>query len=160
VNSAGDIRALVGAVADPEIPVLTIDDLGIVRDVQVDGEHIVVAITPTYSGCPALDPILQEVERVVRAQGYRDVEVRTVFSPAWSTDWISDEGRRKLREYGIAPPAPRSDSGCPVGEIEVRCPQCGSSDTRQVSRFGATPCQAHYVCGACGEPFDHFKTLT
>jgi ring-1,2-phenylacetyl-CoA epoxidase subunit PaaD len=158
VSAASKIRAAVGAVPDPEIPVLTIADLGIVRDVKLDGERVVVAITPTYSGCPALDPIRDEVERAVRAQGYADVEVRTVLAPAWSTDWMSDEGRRKLRAYGIAPPANR-DPSCPLVDAQVRCPRCGSSHTAQISRFGATPCQAHFVCRDCDEPFNHFKTL-
>jgi ring-1,2-phenylacetyl-CoA epoxidase subunit PaaD len=139
--------------------VLTLDDLGIVRDVQVDGESVVVAISPTYSGCPALDPIREEVERAVRAQGYADVEVRTELAPAWSTDWMSEEGRRKLRAYGIAPPARHAGPGCPLVDAAVSCPRCGSTRTREVSRFGATPCQAHFACQDCGEPFDHFKRL-
>jgi ring-1,2-phenylacetyl-CoA epoxidase subunit PaaD len=159
VSAAREMRAAVGAVPDPEIPVLTVDDLGIVRDIQIDGERVLVKITPTYSGCPALDPISREVERTVRAHGYAEVEVRTVLAPAWSTDWISEEGRHKLQAYGIAPPAPSRDAGCPLADLAVRCPRCGSSETRQISRFGATPCQAHFVCRACAEPFDHFKTL-
>jgi ring-1,2-phenylacetyl-CoA epoxidase subunit PaaD len=159
VSAATKLRAEVGAVPDPEIPVLTLDDLGIVRDVQVEGERAIVAITPTYSGCPALDPIREDVARAVRAQGYADVEVRTVLSPAWSTDWMSEEGRRKLRAYGISPPAPHHGPGCPLVDDDVRCPRCGSERTEQISRFGATPCQAHFVCRECEEPFDHFKTL-
>jgi ring-1,2-phenylacetyl-CoA epoxidase subunit PaaD len=159
VSAAAEIRAAVGAVLDPEIPVLNLDDLGIVRDVHLEGERVIVAITPTYSGCPALDPIRREVEHAVRAHGYADVEVRTMLSPAWSSDSISEEGRRKLLVYGIAPPAKRADSSCPFSGAEVRCPRCGSSDTRQISRFGATPCQAQYVCRDCEEPFNHFKSL-
>lgn len=159
MSAATKLRADVGAVPDPEIPVLTLDDLGIVRDVQVEGESVVVVITPTYSGCPALDPIREEVEQAVRAQGYAQVEVRTVLAPAWSTDWMSEEGRRKLRAYGIAPPAPDRGPGCRLAGAEIRCPLCGSERTEQISRFGATACQAHFVCRECGEPFDHFKTL-
>jgi ring-1,2-phenylacetyl-CoA epoxidase subunit PaaD len=159
VSAASRLRAAVGAVSDPEIPVLTLDDLGIVRDLQLDGDSVVVAITPTYSGCPALDPIRKEVERAVRAQGYDDVQVRTELAPAWTTDWMSEEGREKLRAYGIAPPARQAGQGCPLIDAEVACPRCGSTRTRQISRFGATPCQAHYVCQGCQEPFDHFKHL-
>jgi ring-1,2-phenylacetyl-CoA epoxidase subunit PaaD len=159
VNPASALRARVGAVCDPEIPVLTLDDLGIVRGVEVEGDRAVVAISPTYSGCPALDPIREEVERAARAEGYREVEVRTQLSPAWTTDWMSDAGRRKLHAYGIAPPAGPAGPGCPLLEAEIACPRCGSIETRQISRFGATPCQAHYACEACQEPFDHFKRL-
>jgi ring-1,2-phenylacetyl-CoA epoxidase subunit PaaD len=158
VSAVSEIRAAVAVVPDPEIPVLTLEDLGILRDVKREGERVVVDITPTYSGCPAFDPIRREVERAVRAQGFESVQVRTVLAPAWSTDWISDEGRRKLRAYGIAPPADRSASGCPaIGEVQ--CPRCGSKETEMLSRFGATPCRAHYVCRACHEPFDRLKTL-
>lgn len=159
MSAASKIRAAAGAVPDPEIPLLTLDDLGVVRDVRLEDGRVVVDITPTYSGCPALDPIRDEVERAVRAGGYADVEVRTVLSPPWSTDWISEVGRRKLRAYGIAPPGPRQAPGCRLADAEVRCPRCGSGRTEQVSRFGATPCQAHFVCRECEEPFDHFKTL-
>jgi ring-1,2-phenylacetyl-CoA epoxidase subunit PaaD len=159
VSAESKLRATVGAVPDPEIPVLTLDDLGIVRDLRVDGESVVVAITPTYSGCPALDPIREDVERAVRAHGYEDVQVRTELSPAWTTDWMSAEGRRKLRAYGIAPPAGPAGMGCPLVDAEVACPRCGSTRTRQISRFGATPCQAHFACEDCEEPFDHFKRL-
>jgi ring-1,2-phenylacetyl-CoA epoxidase subunit PaaD len=159
VSAATEVRAAAQAIADPEIPVLTLGDLGIVREVQVDGEHVVIHITPTYSGCPALDPIRHDVESAVRARGYADVEIRTVLAPAWSTDWISDQGRRKLEAYGIAPPDPPQGAGCPLAGETVRCPRCGSRRTEQISRFGATPCQAHFACLDCGEPFDQFKTL-
>lgn len=150
--SAAEVRAIVANVPDPEIPVLTIEDLGILRDVAVEDDHVVVTITPTYSGCPALDAIRTDIARRVREQGAEDVEVRTVLSPAWTTEWMSENGRRKLREYGIAPPGP------PLLQIGVCCPRCGSADTREQSRFGATACQAQYVCQACLEPFDHFKS--
>lgn len=153
------VRAAVAAVPDPEIPVVTIDDLGILRDVTVaeDG-RVEVTLTPTYSGCPAVDAIRGEVERVLAEQGFADAAVRTVLAPAWTTDWISDEGRRKLAAYGIAPPA-RCGAPAVVTVELVRCPQCGSADTRLLSRFGSTACKALRVCNRCQEPFDHFKPL-
>ncbi len=154
------VRGLVARIPDPELPVLTLGDLGILRGVHTAGDgHAVVTLTPTYSGCPAIDPIRDEVRRVVREAGHAGVEVRTVLAPAWTTDWMSDEGRRKLLEYGIVPPDPAARGGCAVAAGPARCPRCGSDDTREVSRFGATPCQAHHVCNACLEPFDRFKTL-
>lgn len=154
------IRAAVATLPDPEIPVLTLADLGILRGVEraPDG-HVVVTLTPTYSGCPAIDPILEDVERVVRAGGHDQVEVRLQLAPAWTTDWITDDGRRKLLEYGIAPPERRAHGCSTLAAGSVPCPRCGSDDTRQVSRFGATPCQAHHACNACGEPFDRFKPI-
>ena len=160
VTAATEIRALVGDVPDPELPALTLEDLGILRGVDVaeDG-HIVVTLTPTYSGCPAIDPIREEVGRVVRDAGHNGVEVRTVLAPAWTTDWMTDAGRRKLHEYGIVAPERAAHHPCALLALPVRCPRCGSDDTREVSRFGATPCQAQHVCNACLEPFDRFKTL-
>jgi ring-1,2-phenylacetyl-CoA epoxidase subunit PaaD len=149
-------RAVAAAVVDPEIPVLTIEDLGVLRDVHESGDRAEVTITPTYSGCPAMDVIRTDVERALRGAGFRDVEVRTVLSPAWTTDWMTEDGKRKLTEYGIAPPGPR-DGGPVALTLSVRCPQCGSLDTREISRFGSTACKALYVCRACAEPFDHFK---
>jgi ring-1,2-phenylacetyl-CoA epoxidase subunit PaaD len=154
------LRAAVGAVPDPEIPVLTLDDLGIVRDVWVAGDGIVeVDITPTYTGCPATAVIAADVRAAVVAAGAPHVVVRTVLSPAWTTDWMSDDGRRKLREYGIAPPGPAC-AGRPVRlTLSARCPRCGSTDTREVSRFGSTPCKALWTCRSCAEPFDSFKAI-
>ncbi|MGH3506248.1 MAG: 1,2-phenylacetyl-CoA epoxidase subunit PaaD [Nocardioidaceae bacterium] len=153
------VREVVAAVLDPEVPVLTIEDLGILRDVTVDeAGHVDVAITPTYSGCPAMDAIRADVVRALAAEGHHDVEVRLVLSPAWTTDWMSDAGRRKLAEYGIAPPRPTRD-GAVLVALSVRCPQCGSPDTRELSRFGSTACKSLWVCNACKEPFDYFKTL-
>ncbi len=163
VANADDVRAIVANVLDPEVPVLSIDDLGILRDVWVDGTgRVTVTITPTYSGCPAMDAIRADVEQVLCEQGYDDVRVETVLSPAWTTDWMSDEGKRRLREYGIAPPQQRGHAGGggPVAlTLSLRCPQCGSPDTRELSRFGSTACKSLWVCNACREPFDHFKTL-
>lgn len=146
-------RAIVAGVPDPEIPVLTIEDLGILRDVAIDDEDgVVVTITPTYSGCPAIDAIADDVRTRLHEQGAERVQVRAVLTPAWTTDWMSEAGRRKLREYGIAPPG-----RLPLLQLGVACPRCGSLDTRELSRFGATACQAQHVCQACLEPFDRFK---
>ena len=154
-------RDIVARVADPEIPVLSIADLGVLRDVRVDGDRVVVDITPTYSGCPAMDAIRDDIVLALSAAGFAEVEVRLVLSPAWSTDWMSEEGRRKLTEYGIAPPTGRAalNPGPIRLAISVRCPQCGSLDTRESSRFGSTACKALYECRACLEPFDHFKVI-
>ena len=157
---ADDVRTVVAAVADPEIPVLTIDDLGMLRDVRVgEGGGVEVDLTPTYSGCPATEAIVADVERALHEAGHRDVRVRIVLAPAWTTDWMSDEGRRKLAAYGIAPPGRRAASGPVALTLTVRCPQCGSPDTREVSRFGSTACKSLRVCNACLEPFDEFKAI-
>ncbi|MDQ4006651.1 MAG: phenylacetate-CoA oxygenase subunit PaaJ [Actinomycetota bacterium] len=154
------VRAAVAAVPDPEVPVLTIDDLGILRDVSVDDDgHVEVTITPTYSGCPAMDAIRADVTAVLAELGHHDVHVSLVLSPAWTTDWMSDEGKRKLLEYGIAPPSGRVSDGPVSLTLSLRCPQCGSPDTRELSRFASTACKSLWVCNACREPFDHFKAL-
>jgi ring-1,2-phenylacetyl-CoA epoxidase subunit PaaD len=154
-------RAAAGAVLDPEVPVLTIADLGVLRDVTVDaGRRVTVTVTPTYSGCPAMDVIRHDVEDAVRAAGFAQVEVRTVLSPAWTTDWMTENGRRALADYGIAPPQQhRSSTGPVLLALSVRCPQCGSPDTRELSRFGSTACKSMWACNACREPFDHFKAI-
>ena len=160
VRTADDARRVLAQVTDPEIPVLTIDDLGVLRDVHVEGGRVVVTITPTYSGCPAMDEIRADVEAALRGDGWAEVEVRTVLSPAWTTDWMSDDGRRKLREFGIAPPGPRQDGPVlvPLGRRpEVACPQCGSTDTEELARFASTSCKSMWRCRTCREPFDHFK---
>ncbi|WP_375163710.1 1,2-phenylacetyl-CoA epoxidase subunit PaaD [Microbacterium sp.] len=151
-------------VADPEIPVLTIEDLGVLRGVSVgvrDGrEHVRVEITPTYSGCPAMDAIRDDVVLALTADGFGDVDVHLVLTPAWTTDWMSEDGKRKLAEYGIAPPTGRAAASGPIRlSLSVRCPRCGSLDTKEVSRFGSTSCKALYECRACLEPFDHFKVI-
>ncbi len=134
---------------------LTIDDLGVLRDVRVVDERVEVTVTPTYSGCPAMDAIRSDIERVLHDNGFADVRINTVLYPAWTTDWISEAGRRNLLEYGIAPPG-----RTPVAvALSVRCPQCSSPDTREVSRFGSTACKALWACNVCREPFDHFKVL-
>ena len=153
-------RAAAAAVLDPELPVLTIEDLGVLRDVSVDGVSVVVTVTPTYSGCPAMEVIERDVDAAVRAIGVDDVVVRRVLSPAWSSDWISDAGRRKLEDFGIAPPTGARPPGGPVLlTLSVRCPQCGSSDTRETSHFGSTACKSLWQCQSCREPFDHVKAI-
>jgi ring-1,2-phenylacetyl-CoA epoxidase subunit PaaD len=153
-------RALAAAVPDPEVPVLTIDDLGVLRDVTVDDKgRVEVVITPTYSGCPAMDAIREDVLRALDDNGFRDAQVRLVLSPAWTTDWMSEEGRRKLTEYGIAPPTGRRPAGPVALTLAVRCPRCGSADTRELSRFGSTACKSLWQCRSCAEPFDHFKAI-
>jgi len=150
------------SVSDPEIPVLTIEDLGVLRDVRVDGDgsggaRVTVTITPTYSGCPAMDAIRDDVVLALTAAGFDDVDVRLVLAPAWTTDWMTDAGKRKLVGYGIAPPTGRAGAGPIRLALSVRCPRCGSLDTRELARFGSTSCKALYECRACLEPFDHFK---
>ena len=142
--SEAGIRAVLETVMDPEIPVVSVMDLGIVRDVRADK----VTITPTYSGCPATDVIERTVREALDANGYRDVAIETVLTPPWTTDWISERGKQRLREYGIAPPELTKSA---------TCPQCGSTDTEEVSRFGSTPCKAQWRCKDCLEPFDRFK---
>ncbi|MGS0686452.1 1,2-phenylacetyl-CoA epoxidase subunit PaaD [Nakamurella sp. GG22] len=153
------LRTVAGAVPDPEIPVLTLDDLGIVRGLTIDDDGTVeVDLTPTYTGCPATAVIAGDVEKALLASGVERAVVRTVLSPAWSTDWMSEQGRRKLREYGIAPPGACHPAG--VGLIlTARCPRCGSTSTREISRFGSTPCKSLWSCLSCLEPFDSFKSI-
>lgn len=153
-DQAHDLRALAwdaaAAVPDPEIPVLTIADLGVLRDVTVAADGSVeVTITPTYCGCPAMAVIAADVRAALARAGLARAQVRTVLSPAWTTDWMSEDGRRKLREYGIAPPV----RGAPA----TTCPRCGSDDTERLAEFGSTPCKALWRCRACREPFDQFK---
>lgn len=146
-------------VVDPEIPVLTIADLGVLRDVSVAADGTLdVAITPTYSGCPAMNMIAVEVELALARAGLPRARVHTVLSPAWSTDWMTADGRRKLREYGVAPPPPPGAGRAGLfGVAEVECPLCGSADTEQISLFGSTSCKSLWRCRTCREPFDHFK---
>jgi ring-1,2-phenylacetyl-CoA epoxidase subunit PaaD len=156
-------RDIAGSVADPELPMLTIADLGILRDVSVDGRRAVVTITPTYSGCPAMGAIRADLVRRLAGAGYEDVDVRTVLHPAWTTDWITADGRRKLAEHGIAPPgrAPRHPVPLTLTRRapQVCCPRCGSPDTVETSSFGATACKALRRCNECAEPFEQVKAL-
>ena len=145
-DESARIWSVLETVPDPEIPVLSVVDLGIVREVQPDR----VRITPTYTGCPATQVIERDIRAALDAAGYRHVGVETVLSPPWTTEWISAAGKAKLHAYGIAPPNARGDDA-------VHCPQCGSADTEEISRFGSTPCKALWRCRACAEPFDLFK---
>jgi ring-1,2-phenylacetyl-CoA epoxidase subunit PaaD len=146
------------SVTDPEIPVLTVDDLGVLREVVVrDDGRVDVAITPTYSGCPAMNMIAVNIALALECAGFPNATVRTVLSPAWTTDWMSEPGRRKLKEYGIAPPQPAGSRRALFGVEQVSCPQCGSADTELLSEFGSTSCKALWRCKACREPFDYFK---
>ena len=162
-----DPRAVAATVADPELPVLTLADLGVLRQVERTGERgVLVTITPTYTGCPAMEVIRTDLRAALRRAGYAEVEVRTVLSPAWSTDWITPDGRRKLAAAGIAPPgaAPRRAAGpvpLTLGPVvrRVACPQCGAADTDETSAFGPTPCTALRRCRSCGEPFQHVKEI-
>ena len=146
-------------VADPEIPVLTIADLGIIRNVEV-GDEVIVELTPTYSGCPATEVIEQSVVDALARQGVEGVRIKRVLSPPWTTDWISAEGRTKLRAYGIAPPADGGSKRELLHDTRViACPRCESTDTTVVSEFGSTACKASYKCNACLEPFEYFKCI-
>ena len=147
-------------VFDPEIPVLTIVDLGVVRSVSIRENECLVVITPTYSGCPAMKLIEEEVITKLNEKGVDNVNVELTLSPAWTTDWISENGRRKLLEYGIAPPQDEIDKSVLFSEpTKVPCPQCKSVNTRMISQFGSTACKAHYQCNDCLEPYDYFKCL-
>jgi ring-1,2-phenylacetyl-CoA epoxidase subunit PaaD len=157
---------VVAAVTDPELPMVTLAELGIVREVRQDGDGVTVTITPTYSGCPAMETIRADIAAALRSAGFGAVEVRTVLAPAWTTDWITDSGRRKLAEAGIAPPgaAPRRASGpIPITlsprHDTIRCPRCGSARTETIAAFGATACRELRRCTACREPFEHMKEI-
>ena len=166
VTPGGAARAVAETVTDPELPMLTLADLGVLREVAEDGGTVTVSIKPTYTGCPAMDAMRDDLVRALNRAGFPDIEVRTVLQPAWSTDWISAAGRRKLAAAGIAPPrgAPRPVTG-PIPLIlgpspdPVRCPHCGSVRTGLVSYFGATACRSLHRCEACREPFEHVKEI-
>ncbi|MEO1198238.1 MAG: 1,2-phenylacetyl-CoA epoxidase subunit PaaD [Pseudomonadota bacterium] len=173
MNNASDImtidldlhraRVAAAAVLDPEIPVLTVEDMGILRDVCRDADGTInVVITPTYSGCPAMTVIAMEIETALLKAGFDKAQVTLVQSPAWTTDWLTDQAREKLRAYGIAPPekgAASASKRALFAEDHVACPKCGSDDTERVSEFGSTACKALYRCRACREPFDYFKCI-
>ena len=161
LTSEADLRQrawdAAASVVDPEIPVLTIADLGVLREVTLSEGCVEVAITPTYSGCPAMSTIACDIAVALERAGFPDAHVRTVLSPAWTTDWMSEDGRDKLRAYGIAPPQASNSRRALFGEQQVTCPQCGSQNTELLSEFGSTSCKALWRCKACCEPFDYFK---
>ncbi|WP_373688129.1 1,2-phenylacetyl-CoA epoxidase subunit PaaD [Actinoplanes aureus] len=161
-----DAAGVVGAVVDPELPMLTLTELGVVRDVRQDGDEVVVTITPTYSGCPAMDSIRADIRAALLQAGYEQVDVRTVLAPAWTTDWISESGKRKLAAAGIVPPgpAPRRAAGPVPLTLTARatpadCPRCGHADTEVLAAFGATACRELRRCRACREPFERVKEI-
>lgn len=149
--SLKDVWSWLDAVPDPEIPVISVVDLGIVRDVAWEGDTLTVTVTPTYSGCPATSVISLEIERALREKGVETLSLKRRISPPWTTDWLSEKGRKQLEEYGIAPPEP---AGGPK-----RCPRCGAEDLERISQFGSTPCKALWRCKSCLEPFDYFKCI-
>ncbi len=158
--STETIWSILEEVNDPEVPVLSVIDLGIVREVIVTGQGVEVVITPTYSGCPAMDVISMNIRMALLQRGYGQIHIRTVLSPAWTTEWMSERGKEKLREYGIAPPTPLQQV-CHTKlfhrEEAIACPRCHSYHTRLISEFGSTACKALYRCEDCREPFDYFK---
>jgi len=155
------VYAVLDTVMDPEVPVLSVVELGIVRDVEIDGTAVTVVITPTYSGCPAMKVIEDDIVAALHASGIAEARVRTVFTPAWTTDWIPAAARAKLVAYGIAAPSPQGTES-PVQlrrRVAVPCPFCGSTDTSQRSEFGSTACKALHFCNACTQPFEEFKAI-
>lgn len=160
--SRDDVFEILQTVPDPEVPVISVVELGVVRDVEIDGDHVTVTMTPTYSGCPALKEMEADIRTALAGRGVTRVDVRLVLSPAWTTDWIGPEAREKLRAYGIAPPGKAEAQGLVMltrARPPVACPFCGSSDTRLQSEFGSTACKAIHVCNSCRQPFDEFKAL-
>ncbi|GAA2950727.1 phenylacetate-CoA oxygenase subunit PaaJ [Glutamicibacter bergerei] len=161
MTNAEELFSIAAKVTDPEIPVLSIADLGILREVNANEDGSVqVIITPTYSGCPAMDVITQDLYLAFGEAGIEKVDVKLVLTPAWSTDWMTEDGKRKLEEYGIAPPTGTGHSGRVTLGISVKCPRCHSLNTRELARFASTSCKALYTCKDCLEPFDYFKVLS
>ena len=156
-----DILKILEVVSDPEIPVLSILDMGVIRDVNLNDDEIEVIITPTYSGCPAMNVIEIEIRATLKMNGFENVKVTTVLSPPWTTDWLTERGRQRLLEYGIAPPVGGSvDKNALFADDKiVPCPQCTSTNTKMISQFGSTACKAMYKCKDCLEPFDYFKCI-
>lgn len=149
------IRDLVGEIPDPEIPVITIEDLGILRKVEKEGDNFVITITPTYSGCPAMDFISMSIRMRLAAEDIQNYRLETRLSPAWTTAWMTEKGKQQLREFGIAPPS--GNIGEHLEDLHPACPQCHSTDTELVNAFGSTACKALFRCRSCREPFDYFK---
>jgi ring-1,2-phenylacetyl-CoA epoxidase subunit PaaD len=158
-NALVRARAVLEGVTDPELPFLTIADIGILRDVRLVGDTLEVAITPTYSGCPAMDVIVLDIVAALAKAGFPNVRIERVLSPAWTTDWLSTAARQKLSANGIAPPVRARGKRALFAETSVVCPSCGSTATECVSEFGSTACKAHYRCRACREPFQYFKCI-
>jgi len=151
---------LIKEVPDPEIPVLTLSDLGIIREITMSDDEVFVTITPTYTGCPAMKVFEDDITSKLNESGYHNVSIKTILSPAWSTDWMSEDGKAKLMEYGISPPKGSADKSSLTGEVKnIPCPQCKSTNTNLISQFGSTPCKALYQCADCKEPFDYFKCI-
>ena len=158
VNSEGEIWELLEGVFDPEVPVLSVVDLGIIRSVSIEKRTVHITITPTYIGCPAMQTIEQEIESKFSDSEIKDFKITTSIAPAWTTDWMSEKGRRKLKSYGIAPPQNEPDKTSLFAKpVIVPCPLCDSEDTKMISQFGSTACKGHYQCNKCKEPFDYFK---
>lgn len=160
--SPAEVYGVLNTVMDPEVPVISVLELGIVRDVAIQHDAVTITITPTYSGCPAMREIEADIRTALLERGVRDVNVKLVLSPAWTTDWIGPEAREKLRAYGIAPPGRAEPQGLITltrARVAVPCPFCGSNDTRLQSEFGSTACKAIHVCNSCRQPFDEFKAL-
>ncbi len=152
-----NIFTLLSVIPDPEIPVINIADLGILRSVEINEGKVTVIITPTYSGCPAMRVIEKEIKDILRENGIENAEVKTTYSPVWTTDWLSEDAKERLRKYGIAPPGKLNVKNSISGDRKVECPRCGSTDVEMVSLFGSTACKALYKCKKCMEPFDLFK---
>jgi len=159
-GAVGTIWKLLGEVMDPEVPVLSVVDLGIIRNVEMNGSLPVVTITPTYSGCPAMDVIRMTIRLTLAEHGFQNAEIKTILSPAWTTDWMTDAGKHKLKAFGIAPPNPKPIVCTPdlfQQEESIQCPHCNSYNTKMISQFGSTACKSLYQCNDCREPFDYFK---
>lgn len=153
----GAVWKLMNEVYDPEIPVLSITDLGIVRDIKIDKNTIEIVITPTYSGCPAMDAISMNIKMALLKNGFKKIKVSSQLSPAWTTDWITEIGKQKLKAYGIAPPVGKYFDAESLEQLQIECPLCHSVNTKLISQFGSTSCKALYQCNECKEPFDYFK---
>jgi ring-1,2-phenylacetyl-CoA epoxidase subunit PaaD len=159
--SEKDILSFLEEIPDPEIPVISIVELGVIRGIKSENNQVEIDLTPTYSGCPAMKQMEDDIKSVLTAKGVEKVTIKTTYTPAWTTDWISDEAREKLRKYGIAPPQGTTiDKAALMGkEKRIKCPRCGSLNTTLVSQFGSTACKALYKCVDCLEPFDYFKCI-
>ncbi|MEP7252945.1 MAG: 1,2-phenylacetyl-CoA epoxidase subunit PaaD [Ginsengibacter sp.] len=144
-------------VYDPEVPVLSIVDLGIIRDINIDEGNVEVIVSPTYSGCPAMDTIAMNIRMILLQNGFEKIKIKQQLSPAWTTDWMSEEGKQKLKAYGISPPVGKTFDNAYLQNLKVECPLCGSLQTKLISEFGSTACKALYRCEDCLEPFDYFK---